>query len=449
RSVTSRQVCAGSSCQNFELADFDVACDGGQARWLDISAIGIALLGGGVRVSDQTLSFQFRGRQRAHKGPKCRRRSWPASGAPLAQMDPGFNAANCRTVGVFRANVPAYAVPKRHAPLGAIGARLVTAPTYLGAAGHPPVPGRNPRVDRIGALAAAALPLQVAATEGARQPVRLAQAGTLPPVLRPDFNQSRPTAPNVGDTSVVGQALGPWLTLIEVQVPHPGGPGVEQRRFEKAVLAILLGVALIGGLISSISWLMSARRKPFRAADAYEIILRRDGVDLDRPDAQLCGELCKSAQSLVQDIHDTIAKLRGVAPLRRTLLREIRDLEYYLASLVATTPQDDTQWLRMRARLQRIVKDIVRLKDIVESAHRSLSNAPVKRGMPKDLGEAFEALGANATTSERILKKLVDALRATWHPDLAVDEDDRVAREERIKQINAAWDLIAGKRAEA
>ena len=65
------------------------------------------------------------------------------------------------------------------------------------------------------------------------------------------------------------------------------------------------------------------------------------------------------------------------------------------------------------------------------------------------LKEAYEALGANPTTSSKILKKLVDALRATWHPDLAQDEDDRRAREERIKQINVAWDLIADRRVEA
>jgi DnaJ-domain-containing protein 1 len=453
RTVETRKTCAGQTCRNLELADFDVGCDGGDARWADVAAIGIALLGGGVRFSDGKLLFQYRGRQRNHKTAACRQTAWPPVGAPLARMDRGFRDADCRSVGMFRADRPAFALPEGLAPLAAIGARLVTVPAYLRTDARPPLPGRNPRTDRIGGLAAAAVPLRVARAAAADQSVRLAQAATVPAVLRPTTPERKalPNAPvsTTATATAAGQALGPWLTLIEVQVPTDGGPGSEQRKFEKAVLAILLGVALIGGLISSVGWLLTARRKPFRAADAYEVILRRDGVDLDRPDAQLCGELCKSAQSLVIDIHDTIAKLHGVAPLRRTLLREIRDLEYYLASLVATTPQDDMQWQRMRAKLQRIVKDIVRLKDIVDSARRSLSTAPSKRGLPKDRGEAFEALGANPTTSERILKKLVDALRATWHPDLAVDEDDRLAREDRIKQINAAWDLISGKRAEA
>ena len=46
------------------------------------------------------------------------------------------------------------------------------------------------------------------------------------------------------------------------------------------------------------------------------------------------------------------------------------------------------------------------------------------------------------------LKKIVDGLRLTWHPDNAVDELDRLEREIRLKQINAAWELITGKREE-
>jgi hypothetical protein len=30
----------------------------------------------------------------------------------------------------------------------------------------------------------------------------------------------------------------------------------------------------------------------------------------------------------------------------------------------------------------------------------------------------------------------------SWHPDHARDADDRVLREDRIRQINIAWDLI-------
>ena len=47
------------------------------------------------------------------------------------------------------------------------------------------------------------------------------------------------------------------------------------------------------------------------------------------------------------------------------------------------------------------------------------------------------------------VKKVVDALRMSWHPDHARNEADRRHREERIKQINAAWDILKSAKAAA
>jgi DnaJ-class molecular chaperone len=40
-------------------------------------------------------------------------------------------------------------------------------------------------------------------------------------------------------------------------------------------------------------------------------------------------------------------------------------------------------------------------------------------------------------------------LRQTWHPDLASDPSEKEIREQRMKQINAAWEILANKRAQA
>ncbi len=55
-------------------------------------------------------------------------------------------------------------------------------------------------------------------------------------------------------------------------------------------------------------------------------------------------------------------------------------------------------------------------------------------------------MGVSPDASETAMKKVVDGLRLSWHPDLAKDEVDRQLREFRVKQINTAWDLIQGKR---
>jgi hypothetical protein len=68
--------------------------------------------------------------------------------------------------------------------------------------------------------------------------------------------------------------------------------------------------------------------------------------------------------------------------------------------------------------------------------------------IPRTLNEALSILGMGVTAaaSEVAIKKVVDGLRLSWHPDYAVNPDDRKLRELRTKQINAAWDIIKGKR---
>jgi hypothetical protein len=70
--------------------------------------------------------------------------------------------------------------------------------------------------------------------------------------------------------------------------------------------------------------------------------------------------------------------------------------------------------------------------------------------MPRTRDEALQVLGMGVAPSatEAAIKKIVDGLRQSWHPDLAKDEADRALRELRCKQVNVAWDLLRGQRAE-
>jgi hypothetical protein len=76
--------------------------------------------------------------------------------------------------------------------------------------------------------------------------------------------------------------------------------------------------------------------------------------------------------------------------------------------------------------------------------------APFGDQIPRTRAEALQVLGMGVAASANMaaLKKIVDGLRLSWHPDLARDEGDRQLRELRLKQINAAWEIIQGKRAE-
>ncbi len=56
-------------------------------------------------------------------------------------------------------------------------------------------------------------------------------------------------------------------------------------------------------------------------------------------------------------------------------------------------------------------------------------------------------MGVAPEINETAIKKIVDGLRLSWHPDYASSPQDRELRELRMKQINAAWEIIVGRRA--
>jgi hypothetical protein len=68
-------------------------------------------------------------------------------------------------------------------------------------------------------------------------------------------------------------------------------------------------------------------------------------------------------------------------------------------------------------------------------------------GMPVTRDDALAFLGLSAGASESVIRKVVEGLRQSWHPDLAADDTDRAAREERIKAINAAAAILQRKSA--
>lgn len=78
--------------------------------------------------------------------------------------------------------------------------------------------------------------------------------------------------------------------------------------------------------------------------------------------------------------------------------------------------------------------------------------APVAWGddIPQTREEALRILGMGVApnVNDAAIKKIIDGLRLSWHPDHADNPADRELREQRMKQINAAWDIIAGRRGE-
>jgi hypothetical protein len=66
--------------------------------------------------------------------------------------------------------------------------------------------------------------------------------------------------------------------------------------------------------------------------------------------------------------------------------------------------------------------------------------------LPATKREALEVLGVDPRASRETIKSTVTRLRRALHPDHAIDEEDRLLRERRLKQINVAWEIVCAKR---
>jgi DnaJ-domain-containing protein 1 len=137
--------------------------------------------------------------------------------------------------------------------------------------------------------------------------------------------------------------------------------------------------------------------------------------------------------------------------LRAVLTSELDGLHDRIADLGRREAQLGLE--RINTAIRTIMRDLDRVSRIAQgampaSADMRASAAP-ELDAPSTVFEAYRILGLNPDAPDAAVKKIVDALRMSWHPDHARDEADRRYREQRIKQVNAAWDLLKAKLAAA
>jgi hypothetical protein len=139
--------------------------------------------------------------------------------------------------------------------------------------------------------------------------------------------------------------------------------------------------------------------------------------------------------------------------LRDVLYSEIDTIRGRIADVARRMTRRDP--LKSAAAVRNLMRELDRISRIAHSAAHEMPEAGHERAsetpsagpvMPQSIFEAYRVLGINPDAAPPAAKKLVDALRMSWHPDHARDEPDRLRREDRMKQINAAWDLIKAQR---
>lgn len=144
-----------------------------------------------------------------------------------------------------------------------------------------------------------------------------------------------------------------------------------------------------------------------------------------------------------------VASMPSGLLLREVLLSELDRVRERLNGVtrdLESRPKDQSA-----GKIRAVLRELERIGRIADGAgkdqhHEAGKTGGQAPGMPQSVTEAYRVLGINADAEPAVTKKLVDALRMSWHPDYARDEADRQKREDRIKQINAAWDLIKDQR---
>ena len=231
----------------------------------------------------------------------------------------------------------------------------------------------------------------------------------------------------------------------------------EQQRLRASVLAVcaiaLLGISLLESLLYAVRQTTARGRRAGLSTTA--VASSRPGTEVDYE--AKCRQLFGSVTALWARAETAVFDLDEALPLRPLLFKELKQISQRLAmepSLQVATKgaltarHDQPFWRALSQRLNQSGRDLKRICAVAEAASAGFGSHSSEPRIPKTRDEACFILGASREADQETLMRLVKALRQCWHPDLAQTDQDRRHREARLKQINAAHDLITGKRVE-
>ncbi len=251
--------------------------------------------------------------------------------------------------------------------------------------------------------------------------------------------QHGPSIPNSGG----------WLTTT---LPSIGAEPIDQDAAERKRLVVL---AMIAAMLATMSYALFLRHRrealalvasgrAWVARVAPAVMMRPTTTPETTPDADAVAAMIAEAVATHQSVRQVVLGLKALT-LRDVLVADLDDVRSALLSPELTDHVAARRWHEVRSSVATVVVDLERVRRIAMSAAALESGPRLHAAMPASVTEALDILGVNADAGLVVVKKIVDALRMSWHPDLARTDEDRQAREVRIRQINVAWDLIAAR----
>lgn len=435
QALTSCGFSPSTGCRTIMAHRFDISCDGERVSWMRV----VGAIGRTAAARSWIKGNRLNVELPAQDAPAAKRACFEGPsrlGARSGQGARGVVVANTCLPRREKTNFDQIVLPAGYAPVREMGARLVSSS---------PV-GNSP-----GAAAASAS----APARPSLIPVAVPTEETVIAKAYPDPSWTPLLKPVTREAGLVPAAAGSeWVTIV-----RSGGEPVA----EVTAAGGALGTGnwlwlLVSMTVATVTVIVRARTSPTWAVKAAAIspnlpvFLGRMGViDLgstrfdDEVDRNRTGAGRAVAAILAQS-ETEVAQLKDAGPLREVLFSELALVEQRLTSVDATASEGQNEEAKCAPQFRMIVRDLQRIRRIAESAVASLSGARQATTLPKTTSEAYAILGVNSKVSESVLKKIVDALRMSWHPDHARDDEDRRLREDRIRQINIACDLISQNR---
>lgn len=396
-----------ASCRTVMVHRFAVSCRGTSVAWMQVAAAIRSAASNRAWIEDGRLNLVMPARDSLDAPRGC------LAGGHGGLQHQVTARGNCLPVP-RKAAFEHLILPDGFAPVGELGARLM-----IGGA-----------ADDMAADGDAAASLdgnvhRVAMTDGEIAVAKADPEAVLEPAGRAFETALEPDLAN-----------DEWITVVhagpdEVPAAEPPAPAPDSfwswlvAGLAASVIVLLLGVRYVPAALAR-----------SRGASAFH--MARSDMNLSNA-SQAVAALLLQTETAASD-------LRGAGPLRDVLQAELKHVRERLASLDKILAKGGLPAEKSAAQFRALVRELERIRRIVDSAVASLASTRKPATLPRTTSEAYEVLGVNAEVSENVLKKIVDALRMSWHPDLARDDNDREMRESRIRQINIAWDLINGKR---
>ena len=416
QTVTTCAKSASTSCRTVMVHKFAVSCGGAPVAWVDVAAAIHSADANRAWLESGRLNLVMPVRDLPESAAACLDRPNTGGSGLARRVVLGGDCLPWRRKGAFEHLV----LPSGFAPVGELGARLM-----VGAAAD----DTALNLDDADAFALEAQPMLVSMTDAEMVVAKADPAAVLEPRGQPETFETALQPDAAGDD---------WITVVHSGPEFVAAAGIALPTGARP-WAWLLVVASAGVVVLLLAMRLVPPALARRSAQATSRALAKGGLSLANASV--------AVEALLQQTEMAARSLKGAGPLREVLESELGNVRVRLANIERSTAQGDVDAEKAALQYRALVRELERCRRIVDSAVASVAGS--KKGaatLPRTASEAYEVLGVNAEVSAGVLKKIVDALRMSWHPDHARDAEDRMLREDRIRQINIAWDLISANR---